>query len=145
MSATTHPTTSSGLTSRTLNGALAGIAGGMVFGMLMAMMGMLPTVAKLAGSDSPVVGGLVHLVISAGTGALFAAIVPATRLGALLGAGAVYAMIWWVLGPLVIMPARLGMPLFTINQTAIMSLMGHVIYGLVTAAVLFGLRRRARS
>lgn len=145
MSATTHSTTSSAMVSRALNGALAGVAGGIVFGMLMAMMGMLPMIAQLVGSDSAGVGGIVHLVISAALGALFGLLVPATTVSALLGAGVVYGMLWWVLGPLVIMPARLGMPLFMINQTAWMSLMGHLIYGMVTAAVLFGLRRRAHS
>lgn len=144
MSATAQPATFSGLVSRALSGALAGIAGGIVFGMLMAMMGMLPMVAMLVGSQSAVVGGLVHLVISVGIGALFGLVVPATTLGPLLGAGAVYGMVWWVLGPLVIMPARLGMPLFMINQAAWMSLMGHVIYGLVAAAVLFALRRHTQ-
>lgn len=141
MSATAHPATFSGLVSRALSGALAGIVGGIVFGMLMAMMGMLPMVAMLVGSQSAVVGGLVHLVISAGIGALFGLVVPATTLGPLLGAGAVYGMVWWVLGPLMIMPARLGMPLFMLNQTAWLSLMGHLVYGLVAAAVLFALRR----
>jgi uncharacterized membrane protein YagU involved in acid resistance len=133
------------MVSLALNRALAGVAGGIVFGMLMAMMGMLPMIAQLVGSDSAVVGGIVHLVISAALGALFCLLVPATTVSALLGAGVVYGMLWWVLGPLVIMPARLGMPLFMINQTAWMSLMGHLIYGMVTAAVLFGLRRRAHS
>lgn len=145
MSTTAHPATASGLVTRALTGALAGIGGGIVFGMLMAMMGMLPMVAGLVGSESAAVGGLVHLVISAGLGALFGLVAPAAGLGVVLGAGAVYGMVWWVLGPLVIMPAWLGMPLFTLDQTALMSLMGHVIYGLVTAAVLFGLRRVARA
>lgn len=140
MTTTAYP--SSTVTSRILHGALAGIAGGIVFGMLMAMMGMLPMVAMLVGSSSAGVGALVHLVISAGLGALFGLVVPATTIWALLGAGAVYGMVWWVLGPLVIMPGWLGMPLFTVDQTAVMSLMGHVIYGLVTAGVLYPLRRR---
>lgn len=145
MSSTTHPATFSGLVSRARDGAIAGLGGGIVFGLLMAMMGMLPMVAMLVGSESPVVGGLVHLVISAGIGALFGVLVPTADLGALLGAGAAYGLAWWVLGPLVGMPALLGMPLFTIDGTAWMSLMGHVVYGVVTAAVLHGLRRRARA
>lgn len=44
-----------------------------------------------------------------------------------------------------IMPARLGGPLFSIDATALASLMGHVIFGLVAAAVLLVLRRRARA
>lgn len=146
MSATAHPTTFfSGLVSRAGSGALAGIAGGIVYGVLLVMMGMLPVVAMLVDSESAVVGGLVHLVISAGLGALFSVVVPATKLGALLGAGAVYGLVWWVLGPLVILPVWLGMPPFGIDTGAWMILLGHVIYGLFTAAVLFGIRRYARS
>ncbi|GAA2007297.1 hypothetical protein GCM10009799_38580 [Nocardiopsis rhodophaea] len=125
-------------------GVLAGLVGGIVFGVLMAMMGMLPMVAMLVGSQNPAVGGVVHLVISAGIGLVFGVLVGAfaDRIWALLGAGVVYGMVWWVLGALVLMPTMLGMPVFNINQTAMMSLMGHVVYGLVTAAALYGLSRR---
>ncbi len=36
-----------------IGGIVGGIAGGIVFGMLMAMMGMPPMIASMAGSDSP--------------------------------------------------------------------------------------------
>jgi hypothetical protein len=126
-------------------GALAGIAGGIVFGMLMAMMGMLSMVAGLVGCTNPIVGLLVHLVISAAIGALFGALVPRLPLVPTLAAGAVYGMVWWVLGPLLIMPAWLGMPLFAINTAALMSLMGHVVFGLVTAAALIRPRAPAHD
>jgi uncharacterized membrane protein YagU involved in acid resistance len=145
VSATAYPTTFfSGLISRAVSGALAGIAGGIVFGMLMAMTGMLPVVAMLVGSESAIVGVFVHLVISAILGALFGVAVRTTKIGALLGAGAVYGLLWWVLGPLVIMPVWLGMPPFMIDTGALIILVGHVIYGLVTAATLVGIRRYAR-
>jgi uncharacterized membrane protein YagU involved in acid resistance len=128
---------------RLVGGVIAGLAGGVVFGMLMAMMGMLPMIAMLVGSSSALVGAGVHLVISAGIGAVFGLLAPHTGWGGLLAAGAVYGMAWWVLGPLVLMPAMTGMPLLVINMTAVASLLGHVIYGLVTAAVLAPVRRRA--
>lgn len=136
---------STALMTRTRDGALAGIGGGIVFGALMAMMGMLPMIAMLVGSTSAVVGALVHLVISAGLGMLFALAVPALEAPALLGAGALYGVVWWVLGPLLIMPAWLGGPLFTIDTMALRSLMGHVVFGVVAAGVLVLLRRRAHS
>lgn len=40
------------------------MAGGLVFGVLMAMMGMLPVIASMVGPDSAVVGFGIHLVIS---------------------------------------------------------------------------------
>ena len=93
------PSTASGVKA----GIVAGLGGGLVFGMLMAMMGMLPMVAGLVRSDSPIVGFLVHMGISAFIGAiygLFAGRLPASWIAVVI-AGAVYGMIWWVLGALI--------------------------------------------
>lgn len=137
--------TGAGMLTRAMNGVLAGLAGGLVFGALMAMMGMLPMVAMLVGSTSAVVGAVVHLVISAGLGALFALVVPSLSTGMMVVAGAVYGVVWWVLGPLLIMPTLLGMTqmIFTVDSAALMSLVGHVLFGVVAAGVLLALRRRA--
>lgn len=53
-------------------------------------------------------------------------------------------MIWWVLGPLILMPLMLGMPnmMFNINSDALMSLMGHVIFGVITGLGYVFLRDR---
>ncbi|MBW0114553.1 hypothetical protein I4J48_04700 [Pseudonocardia sp. KRD-169] len=136
--------TTATMLTRAMDGVLAGLAGGVMFGALMAMMGMLPMVAMLVGSTSPVVGAIVHLVISAGLGVLFALVVPAWSVAMTLVAGAVYGVVWWVLGPLLIMPTVLGMSqmVFVVDTTALFSLMGHVIFGVVAAAVLVALRRR---
>ncbi len=133
--------TSAGMLARARNGALAGLAGGVVFG---AMMGMLPMVAMLVGSTSAAVGAVVHLVISAGLGVLFALVVPSLGTGMMLAAGAVYGVVWWVLGPLLIMPALLGMTrmIFAVDTPALMSLVGHVLFGVATAGVLLALRHR---
>lgn len=142
--ATASVGSSAGLVARVWHGIAAGLAGGIMFGILMSMMGMMSTIAMMVGSSSAAVGWLVHLVISAGYGVLFALIVPASLgVGATLGAGVVYGVVLWVIGPLLIMPAMMGMPMFMFNNTAMMSLIGHVIYGLVVAGVLIGLRRRA--
>jgi hypothetical protein len=53
-------------------GAVAGLIGGIPFGMLMAMMGMMPMIGMLVGAENAFVGVLVHGVISAITGALYA-------------------------------------------------------------------------
>lgn len=137
--------TGAGMLTRAMNGVLAGLAGGLVFGALMAMMGMLPMVAMLVGSTSAVVGAVVHLVISAGLGALFALVVPSLSTGMMVVVGAVYGVVWWVLGPLLIMPTLLGMTqmIFTVDSAALMSLVGHVLFGVVAAGVLLALRRRA--
>lgn len=118
---------------RVVAGVAGGLAGGIVFGMLMQMMDMLPMVAMLVGGESVAVGWMVHLAISAFIGATFGLVLggKATRLGASAALGMGYGLLWWVLGPLVIMPARLGMELFMVNSMALQSLMGHLLYGLV--------------
>lgn len=137
----THPVQAT--VSRVLHGAAAGIGGGIMFGILLGMMGMLPMIAMLVGSQSAAVGAVVHLAISAILGAGFGLVVPVTRFWPLLGAGVVYGVAWWVLGALLLMPAALGMPVFQLGATSVQSLIGHLIYGIVTALIFYGLRQWA--
>ena len=139
-SALTHSSTSSSLGRRVLGGVAGGLAGGIVFGMMamMAMMGMLPTIASMVGSSSAVVGFGVHLMISVliglGLTVLFGnRLLTGYRRGALVGV--VHGAIWWVLGPLMIMPAMMGMPLVALNPTAVLSLMGHMVFGAILGLV----------
>ena len=58
---------------RTLGpGALAGILGGIPFGIMMGMMGMMPMIGMLVRVENAFVGVLVHGAISIITGALYA-------------------------------------------------------------------------
>lgn len=116
-----------------LAGTAAGVAGGVMFGMLMQMMGMIPMVAQLVGSDSSAVGWLVHLAISAFIGATYGILFAryAVRPAPAAVTGLLYGAAWWILGALILMPARLGMPTFTLNTTAWQSLMGHLLFGLI--------------
>ncbi len=122
------------LGTRALAGVLGGLAGGIVFGLMMAMMGMLPMLASMVGSSSAWVGFAVHLMISVAIGLgltlLFGNwLLAGYGRGALVGLA--YGAIWWVLGPLLMMPLMLGMPLFTLDTAALLSLMGHLIYGTI--------------
>jgi hypothetical protein len=125
-----------GLVNRGIAGIVGGLVGGVAFGVLMQVMGMIPMVAMLVGSESVGIGWLVHLVISAGIGASFGLLLGAAATGAVraIGLGAMYGIVWWVLGGLLIMPAWLGMPVFTFNTAAWMSLVGHLVYGLLLGA-----------
>jgi len=62
---------------------------------------------------------------------------------ALVG-GIINGVFWWVLGALVLMPLLLGMSrmVFVIDQAQWMSLLGHILYGLVTAFVFISLVKR---
>jgi uncharacterized membrane protein YagU involved in acid resistance len=144
---TLRETSSRSTQSAVQNGVLAGLAGGLVFGAMMAMQGMLPMVGMLVGVESALVGFIVHMLISAFAGAIFGVV--AARLpegwGPMLGAGAVYGVIWWVMGALILMPLMLGMSemVLQIGEMQWMSLLGHLIFGLVTAAVFVWLHRRS--
>ena len=144
MSSTTHLISFSTASHRVVNGIAGGLAGGVVFGLLMQAMGMIPMVAQLVGSSSPAVGWLVHLAIASFIGAsfalLFGGLVRTVVSGALYGLG--YGVVWWILGALILMPARLGMPVFQLNTTTWQSLVGHLLYGLVLGVVFAQLGRR---
>jgi len=135
------------LDSRALTlGAVAGLIGGIPFGMMMAMMGMMPMIGMLVGVENAFVGVLVHGVISAVTGAIYGAFavrLPGTWGSAIL-AGIVYGVIWWVLGALILMPAMLGMfeNIFVIGQMQWMSLIGHIVFGEFLALSFLWLYRR---
>ena len=137
-SALPQRTSSSGINRRMIAGVFGGIAGGLVFGMLMAMMGTLPVIASMVGSTSAMVGFGVHLMISVLIG-LGLTVLFGNRLltgygrGALVGLA--YGAIWWVLGPLMMMPVMMGMPLFSVDLAALMSLLGHLIYGAILGLV----------
>ena len=132
---------------RVLAGVVGGVAGGAVFGMLMAVMGMLPMIAMMVGSDVAAVGFGIHMMISIviglGLTVLFGNLLLTGYLRGLI-VGMVYGAVWWVLGPLVIMPMMMGMPLFTVDSTALFSLMGHVIYGGILGVVAVAVLARRR-
>lgn len=127
-----------------LQGGLAGLAGGAVFGVLMQVMGMMKMVGMLVGNEAAVVGWLVHLAISTFIGITFVLLfgrqLTSFPRGLVFGLG--YGVIWWVLGALIVMPLRLGMNPFGMNATSMMSLLGHLGFGAVMGAVVVLLARR---
>ncbi|WP_344137991.1 hypothetical protein [Saccharopolyspora halophila] len=130
---------------RALHGAAAGLAGGVVFGVLMAVTGMLPMVAMLVGGSGAGIGIVVHLAISAILGAGFGLVAPFHGFWPLAGAGLAYGAVWWVLGGLLLMPLGLGMPILQFGAASIQSLLGHLIYGIVTAAAFYVIRRSSHA
>jgi hypothetical protein len=130
---------------RLVAGIIGGVVGGLAFGALMAMMGMLPMVASIVGSKSAVVGFLYHMFNSVVIGAMFGLILGG--LSRTYGRGATFGLLygvgWWVLGPMILMPLLLGMGSEGIasqfgaafSAPMLMSLVGHLIYGLLTGLV----------
>jgi uncharacterized membrane protein YagU involved in acid resistance len=128
-------------------GAGASLVGGGLFTVVMLKTGVLPNVAGLVGSSSPVTGFLVHMVISAligmSYGLLFRYEAPTKEAG--IAWGLVYGLAWWFIGPLTLMPILLGdTPAWTLEAATalIPSLIGHLLYGAATAFVFMLLERR---
>lgn len=134
--ATARAGASVSLNRRVTGGIAGGVVGGLVFGAMMAIMGMLTMIAGVVGGESAGVGFLYHMFNSVVIGAIFG-LIPAVwvhdyKSGAILGV--IYGAAWWVLGPLVLMPLMMGMGVgFAGALTApmLMSLVGHLIFGLV--------------
>jgi len=131
------------------NGIVAGLMGGIVFGIMMQMMTaptpeggempMMAMVAKVVRSDSIAVGWLYHLFNSAVIGAIFGWLLGSRshNFGAGTGWGAAYGFAWWIIGGLILMPLFLGMPPFAplqmepMRPVAMGSLIGHLIFGII--------------
>lgn len=116
-------------------GAYAGVAGGVVFGLMMGGMG-LSMIGQMVGHPSALTGFVVHLVISAFIGTTFATffhnLIRSTRSG--MAYGLMYGGVWWFLGPLTLMPLLMGMGLHwsaSAISTMLPSLLGHLIYGVL--------------
>ena len=117
-------------------GVYGGLIAGLVFGIMMGMMGMLGMVAKVVRSDSVVVGFIYHMFNSAVIGALFVPLFGrlSSDKGRGIAFGLVYGVIWWFLGPLILMPLSLGMGIMLSAEgmkMALPSLGGHLIYGAI--------------
>lgn len=121
-------------------GVVGGLIAGVVFGAMMGMMGMLPMIAKLLGGSSAVFGFILHLVFSVIIGAIFSIFLGHAAVDKARGImlGLVYGLVWWFLGPLLIMPIWLGMgaQLSTQGmQMALPSLWGHLMYGFILGLI----------
>ena len=130
-------------------GVVAGLVGGSVFGVQMAVGGMLPMVASMVGTENVIVGFLVHLLISAFIGGTFGVIasrLPQTLFVQVIG-GFLYGLVWWVLGALIIMPLVLGMSemVLQIGDSQLMSFVGHGIFGIVMGVSYVLLRKLERA
>ena len=129
-------------------GAVAGIMGGIVFGLMMTVLipPALPMIGKIIGMPSLGGGWLYHLFNSAVIGAVFGLalgrVVTTYAMGALWGA--VYGFVWWSLGSLVRLPLLLCMSdkLFKTDDTPPLNITGHVVFGIVTGLLYVALTDR---
>lgn len=113
----------------------------------MVQIGFLPTVAQLVGGTSSFTGLVVHLIISILIGASYGVLFQRQSYdtGSALGWGVSYGVLWWVLGPLTLLPILLGAPpQWNIDRAmaTVPSLIGHILYGVGLALIFFALEAR---
>jgi len=131
-----------------LAGALAGQAGGIVYGLVMRHLGVIESIAALVRLPPSAVGGwIVHMVVAGIIGAGFAALIRRQQhsAGDLLFWGLIYGAVWWIIGPLTLAPLlirreALAWDLTSAQETFPM-LLGHLQYGVTTSLALLLWRR----
>ena len=130
------------------HGLQAGLAGGLLFTLVMVQVGFLPQVARLIGSTSALTGLIVHLLIAIIIGVSYGLLFRRQTydIGSALGWGISYGLLWWVLGSLTLMPLMLGAaPQWTaeVAASAYPALVGHLLYGAGVGVTFYLLERRS--
>ena len=128
-------------------GAIASIAGGLLFSALLLPAGYLPKLAELAGGSSTLLGFAVNTLVSAGIGISYGLLFhrEAPDIQSALCWGLVYGLMWWFAGPLTLLPLFLtGSFDWTVGSAGALLplLVGHLLYGAVTASVFYVLEQR---
>jgi len=93
-------------------------------------------IAGLIGSHSGMTGFVIHMIISLIFGVTFTVFVRFLPLNSDVS-GVLYGIILWVLFPFILMPVMMGMKAmaFHISPDNLMSLLDHMMYGLITGIV----------
>ena len=133
-------------------GAYAGLAGGVVFGAMMVIMGTLPKIGEMVGDPSAETGFLIHLVISVVIGVSFSTLFHrlVQDASSALGYGLLCGGAWWFLGPLTLMPFIMDMGLgVNWNASAAAQMMpnlaGHLVYGAILGTSYRWLKSRSSA
>jgi len=132
-------------------GAIAGLVGGVASMPVMIATGVLPKVAGVDSSFGGARGLIIHLSVSALIGMTYGLLFrdESSSSGSGVAWGWLFGLIWWYLGPMTLLPLLLtGVCDWSTEAASALlpSLVGHLIYGAVTALtfILFD-RRYTRS
>lgn len=136
----------SNVVARTGAGIVGGLAGGVVLGGVLQVMGEVRPIGKLAGSATTSGSWLILLTICLVAGALYGGlfgtwvsrqVIPA------VGVGLVYGGLWWGILALLAVPLRNGGRVFDIDGSMI-QLVAYAAFGVITGVIyaMFGPKRR---
>ncbi len=115
-------------------GQAGGILGGLLYTIVLANIGALPSIAGLTGATSEFAGFVVHMIISIIIGSSYGLFFQreAYSFGSGLAWGSVYGLLWWFIGSLTLYPILVGLPVNWSGDFAVRMypfLIGHLIYG----------------
>jgi hypothetical protein len=121
-------------------GITAGFVGGLASLPIMMATGVLPKIAGVSPNFAGFRPILIHLAVSAVIGMSYGLLFrnETSSSGSSVGWGWLFGLIWWYLGPLTLLPLLLtGVCDWSTNAVSALlpSLLGHLIYGVVTALV----------
>jgi hypothetical protein len=121
-------------------GVTAGFVGGLASLPIMMATGVLPKIAGVSASLVELRPILIHLAVSAVIGMSYGLLFrnETSSSGSSIGWGWLFGLIWWYLGPLTLLPLLLtGVCDWSTDAVSALlpSLLGHLIYGVVTALV----------
>jgi len=121
-------------------GGVGGLLGAWVFLWGIETAGFFPLVAGMVGMRSPAAGGLLHYLIGLVIAMTFALLFhrDAGGAGFALIRGMGYGVLWWILGPLTLLPLFTHSPVHWTVEAAranVSSLVAHLLYGAVVGWV----------
>ena len=121
-------------------GGVGGLLGAWVFLWGIETAGFFPLVAGMVGMGSPAAGGLLHFLIGLVIAMTFALLFHrnAGGVGSALIRGMGYGVLWWILGPLTLLPLFTHSPIQWTVEAAranYSSLVAHLLYGAVVGLV----------
>lgn len=117
-------------------GSAAGIAGGLLYTVMLARLGSFEGIAQLMRADNAAVGVLVHALVSVVWGAVYGLLFRRQTygIGSAVGWGVAFGFFIWVVGPNTLFAVLTGQtPDWSADSTAprTASLVGHLVYGAV--------------
>jgi len=129
-------------------GAAAGLLGGIVSGPFMFATGVLTVIVGTGTHLSLQMAIPIHLTVSTLIGTLFGVLFRNERPSAGVGIawGSLFGLIWWYAGVLTLLPIALAGSVDWRPKAATMllpSLIGHMLYGAVSASIYLAFERRA--
>ena len=137
------------LTQAVIVGGLGGVVGSWVFARGVEAAEFFPLVARLMGSNAMTLGRLLHYTIGITIGISFGLLFSRDMqgVGSSLVWGLDYGLVWWIIGPMTLLPILLGSetrPDWSLHaaQANVPSLVAHMLYGAIVG-LFFALANKA--